>query len=186
MDARELAAVNRASDRSWNEFPYWEMRFGERGRRFSLSDGAWNVTLCSGTVANALEKCAGSARCFPRAACRRFCSSGISSSFTKSSARSVTHICSKDRASSRDCAARKSGNRHSIGSPTNLMKERPGVAPIPGMGVLLVSAVCDEALGIEHAVDNIVNWTETRGQEKGRWINAIRSTIASARAALRR
>lgn len=52
------------------------------------------------------------------------------------------------------------------------------------MGLLLVSAVCDEAVGIEHAVTNIVNWVEERGQYPERWISAIRSTIASARAAL--
>lgn len=51
MDGRELEAVRRASDRSWSEFPYYDARFGERGRRFSLSDGAWIVTLCTGTAA---------------------------------------------------------------------------------------------------------------------------------------
>jgi hypothetical protein len=98
MDGRELEAVNRASDRSWNEFPYYDARFDR------LSKGFDEATA--------------------------------------------------------------------------------DVAPFSGMGMLLVSAVCDEALGIEHAVSNIVNWVEERGYDRERWISAIRSTIEKARAQL--
>jgi hypothetical protein len=44
-DEREIAAALRASNRVWQEFPYYAHRFGERGKRFSDSDTCWLATL---------------------------------------------------------------------------------------------------------------------------------------------
>ena len=44
-DEREIQAALKASTRCWNEFPYYEHRYGERGKRFSDSDSCWLVTL---------------------------------------------------------------------------------------------------------------------------------------------
>jgi len=44
-DAREVAAAIRAGDLCWEQFPYYEQRYGERGRRFARSDAAWQATL---------------------------------------------------------------------------------------------------------------------------------------------
>jgi heme oxygenase len=46
-DEREIAAALAASDRTWAEFPYYEARYGSRGKRFSDSDACWLVTLTS-------------------------------------------------------------------------------------------------------------------------------------------
>lgn len=42
----EIQAALRAGDSCWERFPYFEQRYGERGRRFARSDAAWKVTLC--------------------------------------------------------------------------------------------------------------------------------------------
>jgi heme oxygenase len=44
-DEREIQAALKASTRSWSEFPYYEHRYGERGKHFSDSDTCWLVTL---------------------------------------------------------------------------------------------------------------------------------------------
>jgi len=44
-DKREIEAALNASDRCWNEYPYYEKRYGKRGKRFSDSDTCWLVTL---------------------------------------------------------------------------------------------------------------------------------------------
>ena len=44
-DKREIQAALNASNRSWNEYPYYEKRYGKRGRRFSDSDTCWLATL---------------------------------------------------------------------------------------------------------------------------------------------
>jgi len=46
-DPREIAAALRAATRCWDCFPYFQHRYGERGRRYANSDGAWLVTLCA-------------------------------------------------------------------------------------------------------------------------------------------
>jgi heme oxygenase len=45
QDPRELEAVREAGERTLREFPYFVWRYGERGRRFTDSDGGWLVTL---------------------------------------------------------------------------------------------------------------------------------------------
>src|SRR4051812_34517008 len=44
-DPRELAAVERAGERSWSTWTYYARRYGERGRQFTRSDSAWVATL---------------------------------------------------------------------------------------------------------------------------------------------
>lgn len=45
QDPLELEAARHAGDRCLRAFPYFIWRYGERGRRFTDSDGAWLVTL---------------------------------------------------------------------------------------------------------------------------------------------
>ncbi|MEI7731506.1 MAG: biliverdin-producing heme oxygenase [Verrucomicrobiota bacterium] len=44
-DEREIQAALKAADDCWQRFPYFEHRYGERGRRFARSDAAWLATL---------------------------------------------------------------------------------------------------------------------------------------------
>lgn len=46
-DPRELAIARRAAAVIWRAVPYFALRYGERGRAFGLSDGAWLVTLAA-------------------------------------------------------------------------------------------------------------------------------------------
>ncbi len=46
QDARILELSIEAADRAADAFPYLDLRFGGRGRRFARSDGAWLATLC--------------------------------------------------------------------------------------------------------------------------------------------
>ena len=41
----EIALALRCAEAAWNEFPYLEVRYGERGRRFTSSDSCWLVSL---------------------------------------------------------------------------------------------------------------------------------------------
>jgi hypothetical protein len=44
-DPTEVEAALEAADLCWRRYPYYESRYGDRGRRFAHSDGAWIVTL---------------------------------------------------------------------------------------------------------------------------------------------
>ena len=54
-DPRELAAAERAGQRSWAAWAYYERRYGERGRQFTRSDSAWSATL-PGLPASVVER----------------------------------------------------------------------------------------------------------------------------------
>ena len=41
----ELEAACRAGERCWERYPYLALRYGDRGKRFTASDGAWVATL---------------------------------------------------------------------------------------------------------------------------------------------
>ncbi len=45
QDPREIALALRAGRAAWDRYPYLELRFGERGRRFTNSDSCWLVAL---------------------------------------------------------------------------------------------------------------------------------------------
>lgn len=47
-DPREVHAALRAAERCLLALPYFDLRFGERGRRFTRSDSAWLASLVSG------------------------------------------------------------------------------------------------------------------------------------------
>lgn len=44
-DKREIEAALNAGNRCWTEYPYYEKRYGDRGKRFSDSDFCWLTTL---------------------------------------------------------------------------------------------------------------------------------------------
>lgn len=42
----EIEAAIIAGQKCWNEFPYYDQRYGERGKRFTVSDSVWLINLC--------------------------------------------------------------------------------------------------------------------------------------------
>ena len=54
----EIEAAITAGLKCWNEFPYYEQRYGDRGKRFMSSDLVWLVNLCelSQELANSQAK----------------------------------------------------------------------------------------------------------------------------------
>lgn len=55
-DPRQIKAAITAGIACWNAFPYFEKRFGERGKRFGISDAVWLVTLCELSDENAVKQ----------------------------------------------------------------------------------------------------------------------------------
>jgi hypothetical protein len=45
QDPREIELALSAAKTAWDKYPYLELRYGERGRRFTDSDSCWLVTL---------------------------------------------------------------------------------------------------------------------------------------------
>lgn len=55
-DPHEIEAAIKAGLACWSHYPFYEERYGERGRRFAISDAAWLVGLCELPVEVAVEQ----------------------------------------------------------------------------------------------------------------------------------
>ena len=181
MDPAEIAAAQRAAERSFAEFPYYQFRFGERGMRFGASDSAWLATLASTTRARALEQVQWlgivlSSRGMPQILLERHLS--------------VLHEELGDgRYVNLANGARELERLRTAVMPDRRLRqlaesfenEVESVAPFPNMGLILVSAVIDEALGIDRAVPAVAGWATDRERFPPAWVKAVTGTIDRAR-----
>lgn len=191
-DPREIEAVRRAADRSWREFPYYEMRYGERGQRFGLSDGAWIVTLCDAQPSVALDQIDWLGSTLSSRGMPRLLLESHLEFLREELTRSVPDPRSRFQRLRQLAEALRAQRRAQI-SDEDLARlaaafgGRTGEGQtVPRMGEILVAAVADEAAGIERAVESVESWACDRDRFPPAWIEAVRSTVAEARDRVRR
>lgn len=186
-DPEELAIATAAASETWDLFPYYEERYGERGRRFCVSDTAWLVVLPRYGRSAAVEHVHWlgqllSARGMPQLLLE-------------------THLGNLHEAllEVRDGAARY-GVLRACGESLRRQRERQLPAAtfrelaeefdsltagverrLPRVGELLVSAAADEGNGISSAVSAISGWCSDPARFPTDWIEAVDLTITRAR-----
>ena len=188
-DPREVAASAAAGERSWREFPYYEARFGERGRRFGHSDSAWlSLAARHGTehltrevlwLAEVL-----SARGMPQWMLERHLEF-----LHEALVRAVP-----ERRESYDKLLAAAGmlreRRHwklgeddarALAAAFDARVGPEWSARLPHMGALLAAAVADERNGVARAVASIEEWATDASRFPAEWIAAVHATIAQAR-----
>jgi hypothetical protein len=179
-DAIELAAAQRANERSLAAFPYFEERYGERGRRFGLSDGAWLVTVTSLPAAEALTQIRWlgavlSTRGMPRLLLEehlRYLHEELGRDRKYRILGSAAGVLRKERESAiPHRAARRIAEEFDRASGGRLAR----------FGEILTAAVADERNGIELAVSSVEAWATDPGRFPPKWIAASRAAIAAAR-----
>ncbi|HEV2149562.1 MAG TPA: hypothetical protein VGR37_19330 [Longimicrobiaceae bacterium] len=188
-DPHEIAAARRAGERSLQEFPYYRARYGERGRLFALSDGAWLVTLCAGEWPHVQQQVLWlggvlASRGMPRLLLERHLRV-LHAELTRelpqhggrydALLRAADHLRELRRAALSDAAFQQLARDFAdqVGSD--------GQARLPGMGEILVAAVADESAGIARAVRSVEEWCADPGRFPGSWRAAVRATLAQAR-----
>jgi hypothetical protein len=177
-DPAELAAGAVADARSFEEFPYYAIRFGERGRRFGSSDTAWLITLCDRTAESALQQAAWLGVVLS--------SRGMPQYLLECHLRNL-HAALVDAMPERkpryavlaSASRRFAKTRRSQFTDADFQRLAASFEPFPRFGHVLVSAVADEALGIENAVPSLQTWLATT-----EWNDAALAVIAAARARL--
>jgi hypothetical protein len=185
----ELAAALRAGERTWETFPYYAQRYGDRGRAFTRSDSAWIVTLVRspGTV-DAQVLWLGSvlaSRGMPRWLLevhlehlheelagalpgRR----GVYASLQ----RAAEMLARRRRAQIPDAAFQ------AIERALDERADRAWIARLPRTGALIAAAVADERDGISRAVPSLAAWLADQTRFSERWVEAALRTIEEARA----
>jgi hypothetical protein len=181
MERRELDAAQRAAERSFLEFPYYEFRFGERGMRFGISDSAWLATLASATRVRAIEQV--------RWLGTLLSSRGMPQILLERHLAILHEELGDGRFANLSHGARElQRTRRSIFTQHEFdeLARVEGDAPFANFSPILVSAAVDEALGIEQAVPSIADWILGNNRFRRRAGAACLDTLERARSAAKR
>jgi hypothetical protein len=188
-DAREMAAAERAGQRSWAAWPYYERRYGERGWQFTLSDSGWLATLAG----------------LPHAEVER----QIRWLGTVLSARGMPRVLLEQHleALTEELAGavpERAQDYASLGAASDsLRRERQPWMPDEQLvvlessfinnllepsrdaevraGALIGAAVADERAGLERSVDSLLAWLADPARWAPDWLSAVTATLDQAR-----
>ena len=185
-DAREVQASLRAADRCWQRFPYFEHRYGERGRRFARSDAAWQANLCRYEPAQILQPVRWLGRVL---AGRGMPTLLLQDQLEILASELAAAIPEKKSAYEKLLLAaaelRESRRRHLADDQLATLAHEfdHAVGPewstrFPQTGALLGSAVADELAGSDGAVESLRPWLTDAARFPAEWIAAVESTLA--------
>jgi len=187
-DEREIQAALKASDRGWAEFPYFDQRYGARGKRFSDSDTCWLATLTAlgqETLQKQIDWL-----------CRVLATRGMPSIMMEHTLRFLYEELSKAVADKEDIFEKlrssadilqKARERRIQEKELQLLSvefEQTVGAEMAGRykntGKLLAAAVADEKNGIAGAVAALQHWLTDVKRFSSAWIHAVNETIKKA------
>lgn len=181
-DPREVAAGIDAGNETWNAFPYFEARYGARGRRFTHSDTVWLITLASLDWDGAVREIKWLAGVLAHR--------GMPSLL-------LEHHLYRLRHALIGAVPERQPVYERLGELAQYLKDRRLAAlpdfheiaetftptePIAGVGAILAGAVADEASGIADASGKVKAWLTSSARFPEHWIAAVRQTLELARA----
>jgi hypothetical protein len=190
LDPAELEAARRAGELSLQHFPYYLYRYGERGRLFGQSDGAWLVTLCSGmSESTALEEITWlwsvlASRGMPGLLLEKH---------LECLEASLLEVGAGDPArwellGHGAAHLRKLRNQHlADGDMVRIGEDFAAtVGPeweqkLPRMGQIIAAAVADDAAGVEKALTSVIVWAIHPANFPGVWRRAVERALEDAR-----
>lgn len=188
-DFREIAAALRAGERTWGRFPYYEERYGERGRRFTASDSAWLVTLASlpEPQVRAQVEWLGAilaGRGMPRWLLERHLvtlhAALVRAVPERAAAYAVLQGAARHLRALRE--AHVAGTVQArLAAAFDARIDPAWRRRLPHTGALLVAAVADERAGIARAVSSLESWMADPVRFPPPWIAAVRATLQAAR-----
>jgi hypothetical protein len=190
MDPEEIAAAERAGEKSIAEFPYYVERYGESARRFGLSDGAWMVTLCSGRddemIVREIEWLwrVLAPRGMPGLLLERHLSvlrGELTEARPEDSERYGRLEIGEDFLRRRRTAVLPEDALREIAERFARSVDPDLNDRLPRMGEILCAAVADEGAGVERAVRSVLTWAADPRLFPAGWIDAARAAVAEAR-----
>jgi len=186
-DLREIEAAVHAGEKCLQKIPYFEARYGERGRRFTSSDSAWLVTLSDLEDAQAIEQVFWlgrvlTARGMPRLTLQVHLELLFEELVNAIPARRERFETLQRAAGALHEARRRRIDDAIFDSLSAEFEARVGPgATLHGAGALLVAAVADEADGVPNAVASLEDWMTDATRFAPPWIEAVRATLTNGR-----
>jgi heme oxygenase len=188
-DVREIQAAIRAGDICWERYPYYEQRYGERGRRFARSDAAWQATLYQYEPAQISQQVRWLGRVLAGRGMPTFLLDDQLEILVQELAAAIPEKRSAyEKLLPAAAELRESRRRHltdaqieAIATGFDRAVGPEWSARFPHTGILLGCAVADELEGSELAVESLRVWMTDAARFPAVWITAVEATLAEAR-----
>ncbi len=188
-DTREVQAAIRAGDICWERYPYYEQRYGERGRRFARSDAAWQATLYQYEPGYISQQVRWLGRVLAGRGMPTFLLADQLEILVEELAAAIPEKRSAyEKLLPAAAELRESRRRHLTDAQILAIATRfdRAVGPewsarFPHTGTLLGCAVADELEGSQLAVESLRPWMTDATRFPAAWIAAVKTTLAQAR-----
>lgn len=185
-DAVILEAALRAARRCWDEFPYFAIRYGSRGRRFADSDAAWLASLSDLSARVIADQVLWFGRVL---SCRGMPTLLLERQLElladelagkgKAGAEEVLFQAAADLRKAReqwmppDCWAR---TRKRLAELPVLSR----AADLPDLPSIFSAALADQRAGIPECLHSLMNWLRKTGRAADEELDGIRAVLAAA------
>lgn len=187
-DIREIQAALRAGEHTWQMLPYYELRYGQKGRKFTWSDGGWLVALAGESQARVNEQIQWLSRYLSPRGMPQW---SMECHLRKLYEELVLAVPEKRAAYAALLEAANilaDERRIYIGDATMEALDEAFYTRVgsqwklwlPHCGSLLGSAVADEHMGITGALESIQGWMTDTARFPALWIDAVYTTINQA------
>ena len=189
VEKSEIQAALDASNRCWNEYPYFAKRYGRRGKRFSDSDSCWLVTLTALEQID-LQKQVDwlcrvlAARGMPTLMMESilsYLSLELTAAIPEKKALYQKLLISADKLKEKRLKHVKEKVFKKLADEFDQSVESDMGTEYKNTGFLLVSAVVDEKNGIPGALSSLQQWLVDVGRFSSTWVAAVEQTIYKAK-----
>jgi hypothetical protein len=186
----EIEAALRAGQHSWEACPYYDLRYGERGRRFTRSDSGYLVALTQQDAFHVREQVAWLARVLasrgmPTWLLERHLYALYSELCAAMPAQRSRYEKLREAADwlnqRRVARIGESAGRALAGGFHRHVADDPWLARLREPGLLLIAAVADERNDLAEAVPSLLAWLADPQRFQPSWIAAVEATLAAAR-----
>jgi heme oxygenase len=192
QDPRELEAARRAGERCLREYPYFVWRYGERGHRFTDSDGAWLVTLIKYPMDRIERQVAWlgevlATRGMPRILLQRHLELLYEELILRVPEKLGDYaklLAAADWLASQRRARIPDDTLDAVVWHFESAAGPDWRVRLRGTGAMLVCAVADERAGLAGTLTSVREWLTDPKRFPPRWIDAVERCIAEAEAAL--
>jgi hypothetical protein len=187
-DPREIAASERAGDRSWQAWTYYAHRYGERGRQLTRSDSGWITTLGSypaSVVKQQIDWLAAllAARGMPRLLMEDHLhilhEELVAAVPERAAEYAVLAQVAEGLRAERDASLPDSALR----ALDAAFREQVGDSVEDDLhaGALIGAAVADKQSGVARAVESLMEWLADPERFSAAWVAAVDGTLREAR-----
>jgi hypothetical protein len=187
-DPRELAAADRAGERSWAAWTYYGRRYGDRGRQFTRSDSAWLATL-PGSPASVVERQVRwlgtllAARGMPRLLLEehlRILHDELVAAVPERTPEYASLLQAANTLRTEREAFMPESALRALETRFRDLLGRPTEDDVRA-GALIAAAVADERAGVPRAVTSLMEWLADPARFPAHWLAAVDQTLRRAR-----